>query len=56
MPTDLKAFGWAVCRLLGEAGATRMGLAARASVRDRYLEDVHLMRHARLLGTLIAEG
>ena len=56
-PTDLKAFGWAIRRLLGdEARTTQMGLAAQASVRDRYLGDVHLIRYARLLSTLIAEG
>ena len=56
-PADLKAFGQATRLLLGDrAEATRMGLAAHAYVRDNYLGDVHLMRYARLLGTLIAEG
>ena len=31
-----------------------MGQAAQAYVRERYLGDVHLVRYARLLGTLIA--
>jgi trehalose synthase len=52
-PFDLKAFGSAVGLLLGDqAEANRMGLAAHAYVRERYLGDVHLMRYARLLGTL----
>jgi trehalose synthase len=54
-PTDLQAFGQAVGLLLGDqAEAARMGLAAQAYVRERYLGDVHLMRYARLLSTLIA--
>jgi trehalose synthase len=53
-PTDLQAFGQAVGLLLGDrAEAARMGLAARAYVRERYLGDVHLMRYAKLLSTLI---
>jgi trehalose synthase len=53
-PTDLGAFGRAVHALLGDpAEASRMGLAAHAYVRERYLGDVHLMRYARLLSTLI---
>jgi hypothetical protein len=40
--------------LLGDqAEAARMGLAARAYVREHYLGDVHLMRYAKLLSTLI---
>jgi trehalose synthase len=53
-PTDLGAFGQAVGVLLGDqAEAARMGLAAHAYVRERYLGDVHLMRYARLLSTLL---
>jgi trehalose synthase len=53
-PTDLAAFGQAVGRLLGDqAEAARMGLAAHAHVRENYLGDVHLMRYARLLSTLL---
>jgi len=53
-PTDLRAFGRAVGLLLGDqAEAARMGLAAHSYVRERYLGDVHLMRYARLLSTLI---
>jgi trehalose synthase len=55
-PADLKAFGQAIRLLLGDqAEATRMGLAAQAHVREHYLGDIHLMRYARLLGTLISE-
>jgi trehalose synthase len=56
-PADLKTFGRAVRLLLDDqAQATRMGLAAHTYVRERYLGDVHLLRYARLLRTLIAEG
>lgn len=56
-PTHLKAFGRAVRLLLGDqAEATRMGLAAQAHVREHYFRDVHLVRYASLLGTLIAEA
>jgi trehalose synthase len=56
-PTDLKAFGHAVRLLLGDpAQAGRAGLAAHAYVRENYLGDIHLMRYARLLGALLAEG
>ncbi len=56
-PADLKAFGTAVRLLLGDpAEATRMGQAAHAYIRERFVGDVHLLRYARLLGTLIAEG
>jgi trehalose synthase len=55
-PADLKAFGRAVRLLLGDqAEATRMGLAAQAHVREHYLADTHLIRYARLLGTLNSE-
>jgi trehalose synthase len=54
--TDLKAFGRAVRLLLADrAEATRLGLAAHAYVRENYLGDVHLLRYARLLGTLAFE-
>ena len=33
-------------------GATQLGLAAHAYVRENYVGDIHLMRYARLLGTL----
>ena len=54
---DLTAFGSAARLLLGDqAQATQMGQAAHAYVRENYLGDVHLLRYARLLGTLIGEG
>jgi trehalose synthase len=54
-PADLAAFGRAARRLLADsAEATRLGQAAHAHVRENYLEDIHLMRCARLLGTLLA--
>jgi trehalose synthase len=56
-PADLQAFGKAVRLLLGDQVETaRRGLAAHAYVRENYLGDIHLMRYARLLGTLIADG
>jgi len=55
-PTDLKAFGQAARLLLADrARAARLGLAAHAYVRENYLGDIHLMRYAKLLGTLIFE-
>ena len=54
---DLTAFGSAARLLLGDqAQATQMGQAAHAYVRENFLGDVHLLRYARLLGTLIGEG
>ena len=54
-PADLKAFGQAARRLLDDqAGATQMGQAAHAHVRENYLGDIHLLRYAKLLGTLIS--
>jgi trehalose synthase len=56
-PADLAAFGSAACRLLGDQDhAARMGQAAHAHVRAQYVGDAHLLRYARLLGTLIGEG
>jgi trehalose synthase len=56
-PTDLNAFGQAVCLLLDDhAKAARLGHAAHAYVRENYLGDIHLMRYAKLLATLFAEG
>jgi hypothetical protein len=53
-PADLKAFGTAARFLLDDRDqAGRMGKAAHAWVRENYLGDVHLLRYARLLGTLI---
>ena len=56
-PADLEAFGSAARRLLGDPGqAARIGQAAHAHVREQYVGDVHLLRYARLLGTLPGEG
>ena len=53
-PADLEAFGAAACLLLGDQDqAARMGQAAHAHVREQYVGDVHLLRYAKLLGTLI---
>ena len=53
---DLTAFGSAARLLLDDpAQATRMGQAAHAYVRENFLGDVHLLRYARLLSTLIGE-
>jgi trehalose synthase len=56
-PADLSALGSAARLLLGDPDqAARMGQAAHAHVREQYIGDVHLLRYARLLGTLIGEG
>jgi trehalose synthase len=56
-PADLAAFGSAVRLLLGDQDqAARMGQAAHAHVREKYVGDVHLLRYAQLIGTLIGEG
>jgi trehalose synthase len=55
-PTDLRAFGRAASLLLSDqAQATRLGLAAQAYVREHYLGDIHLMRYAQLIGSLITQ-
>ena len=55
-PTDLQAFGRAVRLLLADqAEATRLGLAAHAYVRDHYLGDIHLLRYASLLTSLVSK-
>ena len=56
-PADLAAFGEAARLLLRDQDqAAQMGRAAQAYVRERFLGDVHLLRYARLLGTLIDRG
>jgi trehalose synthase len=56
-PADLAAFGTAARDLLGDPDqAARIGQAAHVHVREQYLGDVHLLRYARLLGTLTGEG
>jgi trehalose synthase len=53
-PADLAAFGSAARLLLDDRDqAARMGKAAHAQVHEQYIGDVHLLRYARLLGTLI---
>jgi trehalose synthase len=56
-PTDLKAFGAAVHRLLDDPTVShQMGLAAQEHVRERYVGDLHLLRYAELFGALLADG
>jgi trehalose synthase len=53
-PTDLTAFGQAVRLMFADRDkATRLGQAAHDYVRGNYLGDIHLLRYAELLGTLI---
>lgn len=53
-PADLMAFGSAARLLLGDPDqAARMGHAAHAYVREQYVGDVHLLRYAKLIDTLI---
>ena len=52
-PADLAAFGSAARLLLADQGqAARMGKAAHDHVREQYVGDVHLLRYARMLGSL----
>ncbi len=54
-PSDLASFGHAVCRLLSDHElAARMGAAARARVRERFLEPRHLGQWTSLLERLIS--
>src|SRR5215470_3679484 len=53
--SDREPYPPSICSPFGSAGRPAKA-PAQASVRDRYLGGVHLMRYARLLGTLIAEG
>jgi trehalose synthase len=56
-PADLEAFGSAARLLLGDPDqASRLGQAAHARVGEQYIGDVHLLRYAKLLATLISEG
>ena len=56
-PADLTAFGSAARLLLDDrAAATQMGQAAQAHIQQNFLGDEHLLRYARLLGTLIGAG
>ena len=56
-PADLAAFGSAARLLLSDQErAARIGKAAHAHVREQYIGDVHLLRYARLLRTLLGAG
>ena len=56
-PADLAAFGSAARLLLSNQDqAARIGKAAHAYVREQYIGDVHLLRYAKLLGSLIGGG
>ena len=56
-PADLAAFGSAARLLLSDQDqAARIGQAAHAHVREQYIGDVHLLRYAKLLGSLIGGG
>jgi trehalose synthase len=56
-PADLAAFGSAARVLLDDQDqAARLGQAAHAHVREQYIGDVHLLRYAKLLGSLIGGG
>src|SRR5262249_13773142 len=53
-PTDLKAFGTTVRRLLDDPGATaRMGAAAHAYIHEAFLGDRHLLHYGELFQTLL---
>jgi trehalose synthase len=55
-PADLTSFGKAASLLLADhAEAARLGQAAHAHIRENYLGDIHLIRYATLLGTLISQ-
>jgi trehalose synthase len=52
-PTDLAAFGHAICRLLSDpALAARLGAAAHEQVRARFLESRHLEQWVALIARL----
>jgi trehalose synthase len=56
-PADLPSFGSAVRALIDHPDrAGRIGRAAHEHVRANYLGDVHLLRYARLLGTIARPG
>jgi trehalose synthase len=55
-PFDLEAFGATVSGLLEEPErARRIGLAARESVRESFLENRHTLQYVDLLGRLLAK-
>ncbi|MGH2729063.1 MAG: glycosyltransferase [Actinomycetota bacterium] len=53
-PTDLTAYGEAVCRLLDdEQRARQMGMEAQRRVRDEFLGPRHLMQYVDLIDRLL---
>jgi trehalose synthase len=55
-PHDLAAFGSAVRRLLDNPDeAEQMGQAAQQHITRNYVGDLHLLRYAKLLGTLMPD-
>jgi trehalose synthase len=53
-PNDLAAFGAAARQLLQQPDlANEIGARAHSHVRDRFLGDLHLIRYAELLDTLL---
>ena len=55
-PDDGRAFGAAVRGLLDDPGqADRMGHAAQAHIRERYVGDLHLLRYERLFSALLPD-
>jgi trehalose synthase len=56
-PRDLAAFGSAVRQLLDNRGAARqIGQAAQQHIARDYVGDLHLLRYAEFLSTLIHDG
>jgi trehalose synthase len=56
-PTDLRAYGRAVCRLLDDRPyAARLGQRAHERVRDHYLGVGHLLLYGRLIERLEAQA
>jgi trehalose synthase len=54
-PSDLKAFGAAVTRLLAEPSfASEIGMEAQERVRENYLNDRHLRQYADLFSMMVA--
>jgi len=56
-PTDLPAFGAAVRALLQDPEQrARMGAAARAHVRAKFVSDLHLLRYADAFAAIVASA
>jgi len=55
-PTDLAAFGAQLKGLLADRDrADRMGAAGKAYTREHFIGDMHLLRYAEVIATLIAD-